>query len=85
MEAEVHLNILTGPAGRLCFLHSPHTGISLGIFAQSGRSKRLSLSLLETKNRRDICFVRGFNTPSSKNPCFSVTRVFKELVLGQNT
>ena len=56
MEAEVHLNILTGRAGRLCFLHSPHTGISPGIFAQSGQSKRLSLSLLKRQNKRDFFF-----------------------------
>lgn len=66
MEAEVHLNILTGPAGRLCFLHSPHTGTSLGIFAQSGRSKRLSPSLLKTQNRRDACFVKEYRVPYSK-------------------
>lgn len=56
MEAEEHLNILTGPAGRSCFLHSPHTGISPGIFAQGGLSTRWSLSLLKRQKRRDFEF-----------------------------
>lgn len=56
VEAEGHLNILTGSAGRSCFLHSPHTGISPGIFAQGGLSTRLSLSLLKRQKRRDFEF-----------------------------
>lgn len=56
VEAEGHLNILTGPAGRLCFLHSPHTGISPGISAQGGLSTRLSLSLLKRQKRRHFEF-----------------------------
>lgn len=56
VEAEGHLNTLTGPAGRSCFLHSPHTGISPGIFAQGGLSMRLSLSPLKRQKRRDFEF-----------------------------
>lgn len=53
VEAEGHLNILTGPAGKSCFLHSPHTGISPGIFAQGDPSTRWSLSLASSL----LCYV----------------------------
>lgn len=53
VEAEIHLDTPTVPAGKLCFHHSPHTGIALEIFVLSGQSRKWSQSLFKKKRRQE--------------------------------